>query len=204
MTLIRPDAATLDAMVTGVVEEEPEDTNAWEWLIGDPEGVAAWEEAVVYRRKVDQLALSLLRHPWLASLVETVVRRRTPSRSPWLPPSLTLQPVEAGAAMLGPSDASSDEPGTIPWGRIVTRSLSVGQTVHFEVPAPASGYRVLRAYWYGGGHGWLQEEGWKLEKGEAPVLLLAGVVSESSRVADMDALLTEARALAVGVLVEAG
>lgn len=42
MSPSKPDAATLDAMVLGDVEDDPE---AWEWLVSAPDAEEAWASA---------------------------------------------------------------------------------------------------------------------------------------------------------------
>lgn len=195
----RLDAGTLDALVLGT--EETEDHGAWESLVQHPRGDEAFREAVARRRHKDLLAAALLGRPRLARTITSflTLSRKTKSAS-GVPFSLLFPDTELDAlvsATLGPAEQESATEIVQPrWGQVVPVRLGIGERITLE---PASGSEPVDVrYLCQGAEGFLPTRTWKLEAGEAPVLLVALVGARAG-----DALaegMTRAKGLA-GILV---
>jgi len=159
----KPDATTLDAMVLGGVEDDPE---AWEWLVSAPDADETWANASRQRRSIDRVAVAIQGRPWLARITSSVLARRRGTGMP------LLESVFVGSALefaLRETNAGAD-PILVEWGRLTLRPVRLGRTIGLRASEPAADLRFF--YLWHGGDGELSG-GWTLEPGEAPVLLLA-------------------------------
>ena len=169
-----PDAATLDALVIGA--DEPEDQAAWQALIMLPGGTEMWCAAVARRRRMDQLAAATQGRPWLAHA--TLLLSRT-ARKLRAMPDIGLSLVfpdrakgELVEALLGAEDQHEAAEIVPPvWGQIVTIRVKVGERLTLKPSSDETPVDVR--YLCNGQTGSLPTKTWKLERGEAPVLLLA-------------------------------
>lgn len=163
MTPSKPDAATLDAMLLGGVED---DLEAWEWLVSASGADAVWANAARQRQSIDGVALAILGRPWLARITSFILRRRARTEAPLLESVFVVPTLETA---LRETDAEA-EPVIAEWGRLDVRAVRLGQTVDLGVRASPANVRFF--YRWREGEGELSS-GWTLESGEAPVLLLA-------------------------------
>lgn len=195
------DAGTLDAIVIGTAEDD--DLPAWESLVVQAGGSEAWSAATARRRRLDAMASAVLGRPWLARVLREVaiISRRLRSRPAVEPrfafPDAQLQALTAAA--LGPDEGGAGGEEIQPaWGVIVPVRLRIGDRVAFEAPADSPAVEVR--YLCQGRDGPLPRGGWRLESGEAPVLLLALFGADS--VSTLSEALLQATAIAGVVLLE--
>jgi hypothetical protein len=163
-----PDIGTLDALVLGT--DEPEDITAWKWLVATPGAAQVWSEAVARRAEVDRFAEALEAHPWIATMMDRV--RRLGRALMGVRLEVTRED-EAFAAVLAPS---MEEPALLAapaWGRIEPVTAPPGTIVELRVLGDAHGAIHFFYRQASGQEGPLPERRWKLEEGEAPVLLIA-------------------------------
>jgi hypothetical protein len=168
-----PDAATLDALVLGTAGAN--DADAWEALVLEPGGAEAWDKAVARRRRMDALAYAARSGAWLSRVLRGVLRTARRARSV---PTIELfvdfpdAPLDGlVGATLGPAeeDLRAAEPRLV-WGQIVPVQVRLGELVALRTSSDAQlDVRYLSA----GQEGPLPTRTWKLEPGEAPVLLVA-------------------------------
>lgn len=196
-----PDAATLDALVIGT--DDADDRAAWEALVRLPGGEEAWHAAVTRRRRLDLLASSMRGRSWLASCVHrlSVLSRRVrakPAMGLLLEfPDLQLDAL-AGAT-LGPVDEDFADRNVQPWwGETVPVHVRLGEriTLNAATEHPVVDVRYLSD----GREGSLPERTWRLEQGEAPVLLIALVGTDAR--SPLAVALTQATAAAGVLLLE--
>ncbi len=174
----RPDVETLDALVLGT--DAPEDHAAWEALVRNPGGADMFREAVARRRRRDLVASALLGRPWLArAIAKLSAMSRQTKAAPTSTFSLLFPDAELDAlvtATLGPAEEGPGAEILAPhWGQVVPVRMRVGDRITLE-PSPGADPVDVR-YVCQGAEGTLPTRTWKLEAGEAPVLLVALVGS---------------------------
>ena len=166
-----PDEATLDAMVAGF--DDAGDLDAWDWLLTSASAAESWAQALKRRQRIDQFARALIAHPWLAGAQRAVrVVRGALGR---LPQEAVIEAVserEPLLAVLGPSTAQPSRLASVAWGQLEVVSVPLGTTVALR-PVQGEGNRPRFFYQSSVGEGALPDGLWRLEQGEAPVLLLA-------------------------------
>lgn len=196
-----PDVATLDAMVLGTAGANA--AEAWEALVLEPGGAEAWDEAVARRRRIDALAYAARSGEWLSRVLRGI--RRAARRKHSVPtieifidfPGAPLD--ELIGATLGPveEDPRAAAP-SLAWGQIIPIQVRLGDCVALRTSSDAQlDVRYLSA----GQEGTLPTHTWKLEPGEAPVLLVALVGGDSQ--APVAQALATATAVAGVLLLEA-
>jgi hypothetical protein len=197
-----PDAATLDALVIGT--DESDDRAAWEALVRLPGGAEAWHAAVTRRRRIDLLASAMLGRSWLASCVHrlSVLSRRVRAKPP-IRLLLGFPDVQLDAlagATLGPVDEEFADQDVQPrWGETVPVRVRLGDRITLNAVADDAFVDVR--YLSDGRDGSLPGRTWRLEQGEAPVLLVALVGADAR--SSLTAALTQATAAAGVLLLEA-
>lgn len=174
-----PDVATLDAMVLGTAGANA--AEAWEALVLEPGGAEAWDEAVARRRRIDALAYAARSGEWLSRVLRGVLRAARRAHSV---PAIELfldfsgDPLDelVGATLgLAEEDPRVAAP-SLAWGQIVPVQVRIGELVALRASSDAQlDVRYLSA----GQEGPLPTRTWKLESGEAPVLLVALVGGDS-------------------------
>jgi hypothetical protein len=164
-----PDAATLDALVLGT--DEAGDQAAWEWLVVTPGSGDRWAEAVARHAEMDRFAAALMAHPWLA-LALARMRKLGRAVAAWRLEVVAVKDEEAWAASLGPSSEGPTLLARPSWGRLEPVTVGLGTIVELR-PAghPVQGVRFF--YKSQQGEGSVPEGRWRLEPGEAPVMLVA-------------------------------
>jgi hypothetical protein len=175
-----PDVATLDALVLGT--DEVRDQPAWEWLVGTSGSGDIWAEAVARREELDRFAAALAAHPWLAS---TMARMRKLGRllAEWRLEAMVVSDEGAWAASLGPSDKRPMLLARPSWGQLEPVTVGLGTVVELR-PAGAAIQEVCFFFRSPQGEGSLAEGRWRLEPGEAPVMLVACMEGSSKRTLD--------------------
>jgi len=188
----KPDAATLDAMLDGSLDDD----GPWQWLVGVPDAAALWDGAVRRRRGLDLLACAIQGRPWLARAATTLIARAHPGGTPLLE---AFVPVPELAMQLREAVVPPGESIELVWGALVPRPTLLGQTVALRARDPSTNVRCF--YRRPDSDGPLPGAAWTLVAGEAPVLLLACLdVRDSSNI---DAAIATAAAVAGVLLVEA-
>jgi len=188
---IKPDAATLDAMVLGGVED---DLEAWEWLVFAPDADEVWASASRQRRSIDRVAMAIQGRPWLARITSAILAHRLGIRTPLLESVFVGSDLEFA---LRETDAGA-EPIIVEWGRVVVRPVRLGQTIGLRAREPVVDVRFFYRWREGDGE---LSGGWTLESGEAPVLLLACL--DARDVSTVERAMATAAAVAGVLLVEA-
>lgn len=157
----KPDVGTLDAMVQALDDEL--DAPAWEWLVASEDGFGEWERASQARSDADAFAELVLANP-IAAAISSHARRLGGALRAFA--VIVAGPTPA-TAMLGPTSASAMNL-VADWGRITTIRVRVGFSVRFETDEVTWGLSR-------GGSPVLLSKGqsWRLETGEAPVMLFA-------------------------------
>lgn len=197
-----PDAGTLDALVAGSLDEE--DRPAWEALVMRPGGAEAWRAAVARRRRLDALASAVRGRAWLARVLgEVAALSRRLRVQPAVELQLAFRDDRLDALMgatLGPvDDGFASEEITPRWGRIVTVRVRLGERIALRVVGEDALVDVR--YLSQGREGSLPSRTWRLEPGEAPVLLVALLGSDAGR--PLSEALADATAAAGVLLMEA-
>jgi len=187
----KPDAATLDAMVLGGVDD---DLESWEWLVSAPDGDEAWASASRQRRSIDRVAMAIQGRPWLARITSFILARRLGPRAPLLESVFVVPALEFA---LRETDAGA-EPIIVEWGRVAVRPVRLGKTIGLRVSEPAADVRFFYRWREGDGE---LSGGWTLEPGEAPVLLLACLDARDA--STVEHAMATAAAVAGMLLVEA-
>lgn len=195
------DTGTLDTLVLGTTE--PGDEEAWESLVRDPEGARAWQGAVARRRRMDLVASAIRGRPWLARAVRRLsAATRRVKQTPEIALSVVFPDSELdalAAATLGPDDEQATaEIVEAGWGQIVPVRVRLGSRVSLQ-PSPDADAADVR-YVCNGEEGALPGRTWKLESGEAPVLLVALV--EASPADPLDEAMSRSTAMAGVLLLE--
>lgn len=163
------DSGTLDALLAGALDCADEE-RAWQDIIQSPEGGAAWDAALRRQRETALLAGAIRGRPWLASILGRLGRLR---RRPGHPPGWQLELWERGAlirATLGAEHTGQAAPIRLAWGEVQTRPVPLGATVEL-VAAPGEPVVVIGLCCQA--EQILVHRMWRLEPGEAPVLLVA-------------------------------
>jgi len=187
----------LDALLQGAIE--PDDApEVWRALVGARGGAEAWEQACRRRDRLDATAATISAYPWTAFVVRALATVRRPGA--FLDPGrLRLAfPDQPLASHLGPDSGSErSEPLGPDWGETTIVRVARGTRVQV-VPADAA--EVLVWWKTASGSGDLPRRTWRLQEGEAPVLLACVIGADAA--GSFDDALREADAAAVLVLVE--
>jgi len=187
----KPDAATLDAMVLGGVED---DLEAWEWFVSAPDADGAWASASRQRRSIDRVAMAIQGRPWLARITSSILARRLGTRTPLLESVFVVPALEFA---LRETDAGA-EPIVVEWSRVAVRPVRLGRTIGLRASEPAAHVRFFYRWREGDGE---LSSGWTLESEEPPVLLLACL--DARDVSTVERAMATAAAVAGVLLVEA-
>lgn len=182
MTSANLDRIVLDAAVAGVLDDEDE---LWSDLIAAADAHSAWESAAATRAGIDVAALAVIAHPVLARWSE---RWRRAVKLTWAAP----------VAIRGPLGATltAHEPATAKAGEVSMVAVELGSSVVVSaVPNTKWLWRDAR-----GKVGVLGRTGWRMDPGDAPVLLLAVPIDLPS--ADVDSAVAAGVVVAAVVLVE--
>lgn len=190
--------AMLDELVAG--EDGPELLPAWQELLRTPGAADLWEEAAARRRRTDELAGALLAHPWLARAWGQLRRlRRSLVQPPGVGLEASLRP-DILAAVLGPTSRPPTHMAAPKWGQIEPVALALRSIVEIR-PSSAQSEDLQIFYRSVAGEGRLRSRRWRLEPGEAPVLLL-GVTGAGDSQGIEEALMRAVRACGI-LLIEA-
>ena len=173
-------AGTLDALVLNT--GDPEDEGAWEALVREPGGARAWRDAVARRRRTDLVASAIQGRPWLARAVRQLsMLARQIGQVPKRDLSIAFPDSELdalAAATLGPAEENEVAEIVQPrWGQTVPATIRVGDRITLRPPSEMDAIDVR--YLCNGQEGSLPSRTWRLERGEAPVLLVALVGTSS-------------------------
>ncbi|HEY0093061.1 MAG TPA: hypothetical protein VGB96_02000 [Archangium sp.] len=172
------DAATLDAMVSGLDEEG--DLEAWDSLLTSSDAAETWGQALERRLRIDRYCQALVAHPWIAQVqgtLRTLVRTLAPSSRAEVE---AVVEQEFLLADLGQPAATPTHLAGLAWGRIETALVPIGTTVGLRWVEEHEG-TLHFFYKTAATDGALPEGLWRLEAGEAPVLLLACERAEGAR-----------------------
>jgi hypothetical protein len=168
----QPDALTLDEMLLGFDEDHHKE--GWQHLVGESGGARAWEQAVERRRRVDQAAQLGRRFPWMIPALQSLNKvRRLAQQWPERLPSIQLpDDRRLLTAQLGPDSSEvPSQPEALEWGCVVVLYLPVGA----RIALTAASEQLSCWYMTSQGGGPLPTRTWRMESGEAPVLLLASL-----------------------------
>lgn len=176
------DRIVLDAAVAGVLDDEDD---FWSDLISAPDAHSAWESATTTRAGIDAAALAVIAHPVLARWSEGF---RRAVKVTWTAPVVVQGPLGATLA--------SQESVTAKAGEMAAVAVELGNRV---VVGPVQGTKWL---WRDarGRVGVLGHSGWRMDEGDAPVLLLA--VPSELPTADVDSAVSSGAVVAAVLLVE--
>lgn len=158
-----PPPALLDLLVLGV--SDPDLDEDWAALAVATESERAWRTAMERRRRRDRTAQLLTSAEWLAS---SLIRLRIAMRSARASAQLLGHAGSAPSPLLSNLAPGTPEVVELRAGRTTTLELPLDSVVLVEV---AEGVEV--SWETSIGHGFLPGRRWKLEAGEAPVLLVA-------------------------------
>ncbi|MCY1031457.1 hypothetical protein OV207_08320 [Corallococcus sp. BB11-1] len=164
------DAATLDAMVSG--QDEEGDMEAWDLLLTSSEAADAWGQALERRLRIDGYSQALIAHPWIARFQGTL---RTLARTLAASSTGDIEAVREQGFLLGDLGQTAEAPTRLAapaWGRIETVLVPVGTTVGLRWMREHAG-TLHFFYKTSTTEGALPEGLWRLEAGEAPVVLMA-------------------------------
>lgn len=198
-----PDAGTLDALVLNTGDSE--DEGAWEALVREPGGARAWRDAVARRRRTDLVASAIQGRPWLARAVRQLsMFARQIGHAPKMDISIAFPDSELdalAAATLGPAEENDVAEIVQPrWGQTVPATIRVGNRITLRPPSEMDVIDVR--YVCNGQEGSLPSRTWRLERGEAPVLLIALVATNSEET--IAEAMKHARGIAAVLLLEQG
>jgi hypothetical protein len=180
--------------------DDPEDRAAWEALVRLPGGAEAWRAAVARRRRMDLVTRAVRGRTWLASAMHrlSVLSRRLRT-TPAVELCLAFPEAQLDAladAELSPVDDSVADQEVVPrWGQTVPVHVQLGHQIGLNVTDQAT---VDVRYLTHGRDGPLPSRTWRLEPGEAPVLLVALIGADAG--SPLSEALAQATA-AAGVLV---
>lgn len=192
------DHGSLQCLVAGTLDAEDE-RRAWAELLTHPGAPGKWQRAVQERTRLDGIARAVAGRPWLARqllLIAQVGRRFTtlPRHPLELWPSSALL-----EATLAPSNRDAEYMIELEWGRVLVSQVPVGSAVEIR---PRDASVDLHVFGMSGGQEVsVSSRSWQLDKGESPVLLVAGIHGE--KVATLRELLAQSAASAAVILVEA-
>lgn len=179
MTHIRPHAIVLDAMVcgqpldaqNGASETHSPESLAWEALVSSPTAAQDWHDAVVRRQRMDQTAMWIQTHPWLARAWLTIRTSRRRGHSAVVP-AVVVQ-LESSAnrltAVLGPDASPALHRLELEWGAVKVFSMNINEVVSLSGQETQSNFAIH--YQTATSSGILESGRWRLEPGDAPVLL---------------------------------
>lgn len=192
-----PDAAMLDALILNAEDSDALET--WKDLLATPDAADRWQEAVSRREHIDRFAEVVITHPWLA---RTLARLRE-IRNTLTPHSqgafeAVLAP-ELMTRFLGPDARPATRLAVPRRGEVEVVQLARGDIIELR-PAPdlARDFRVF--YRSAIGEGQLPRRRWRMEAGEAPVILL-GISAPDAE--SLDAALGRSAVLGGIILLEA-
>ena len=188
MPLKPPPPLEIDALVLGSGEAD----ETWQQLVASPEGTAAWRAAVARRQRLDRWAVLLQGHHWLAAATLRARRALRAQRALTGGARFQIQPSPL-AAMLTPRPARQVE---LPWGRQEVVEVAIGE----ELRLTSDTEHVVVFYQYSTRSGVLTSS-WRMEAGDAPVLLVA-VQGGSEQVRSIDEALSSGLSMALLVLIE--
>ena len=182
MTGAKLDRVLLDAAVAGVLDDD----DFWADLIVTSDGHSQWESAIATRAEIDAAALAIIAHPLVARWSE-VFRRGVPAS--WTAPIWIRGP--SGATLAGHEQVSAKA------GETTVVAAEIGNDVVVSgIPNTKWLWRDAR-----GATGTLGLTGWKMEIGDAPVLLLA-VLNDPQFQSDLNAAVDAGLVVAAIVLIE--
>ena len=171
-----PDAAMLDALLLGADDEEA--LEAWNDLLTLPDAADRWQEAVSRREQLDRFSMVLITHPWIARTMARLREFQSSGTSPSPGSCEAVLAPELMAHFLG-SPARPETRLALPRrGEVEAVQLAHGDIIELR-PAPdhVGDFRVF--YRSTTGEGPLPRRRWRMEAGEAPVLLLAVSASDA-------------------------
>jgi len=192
------DAATLDAMVSGL--DEGGDVATWDALLTSSSAAELWSQALERRLHIERYSQALIAHPWIAhvqSALRTLARTLTPSSQTALE---AVMEQELLLADLGQTAAEPTHLASTAWGRIEMALVPVGTIVGLRWVQEHEG-TLHFFYKTSATEGELPEARWRLDAGEAPVLLLACKGDEEARTLE-EALASAERVAGVLLLEE--
>jgi hypothetical protein len=184
----------LDELITSPAHAPAE---SWEQLITADDAHDQWSDALARRRALDAHAALTRGRPWLAQVFRLArrARRRLPRLLEAPPVRLTSGPPLASlSGALNPSDEQAT-PLTIDWSQASHRvPVAVGDVVRIApVPAMTAWYSTSTAT------APLPQLGWKVEKGDCPVLITL-LIDAHPNAATLDDALDSASAITTVVL----
>ena len=191
-----PDAGTLEALVMGT--DEAGDQAAWEWLVITPGSGVLWAEAVAEREELDRFSAMLDVTPWVAAVMARM-RKLGRVLAEWRLEAVAVRDQGSWAASLGPSNESASVLASPSWGRLEPVTVERGTIVELR-PVGETPQDVRFFYRSAQGEGSLQEGRWRLDPGEAPVMLVACV--GDAIVGSLDEALARGTAVAGILLLE--
>ncbi|NMO18121.1 hypothetical protein HPC49_14365 [Pyxidicoccus fallax] len=192
-----PDVATLDSLILGA--EDADALEDWQELLMAPDAAERWRDAVSRREHIDEFASAVIAHPWLARMLTGLreLQRTLTHREPGVLEAV-LAP-ELMTHVLGPEARPTTRLATPRRGEVEMVRLAQGDIIELR-PAPelAGDFRVF--YRSALGEGRLPRRRWRMEAGEAPVLLLGISASDEE---SMEAALGNSVVLGGVILLEA-
>lgn len=190
------DAVTLDAMVSG---QDEEDMEVWDTLLTSSEAAEAWGQALERRLRIDGYSRALIAHPWIARFqgaLRTLAQTLAPAAGGG------IEAVREQGLLLGDLGQTEEAPTRLAepaWGRIETVLVPVGTTVGLRRVMEHAG--ALRFFYKTSTtEGALPEGLWRMEAGEAPVLLLA--CEEAGAATTLEVALASSKRMAGVLLLE--
>jgi hypothetical protein len=166
-----PTALEIDALLTGGTSGD--DEAIWTELVRAADSGDRWRRAQVIRGRLDRVVDLTGRFPWLVApwVAIRATRRLVSAGLPVVIAGDLPRLAPAGLGVLRPADdggGPADRSIELQWGQVVELSLAVGTTIDVRVPA---GARVAPE-WRSNHHPEpVPAPRWKLEPGEAPVLV---------------------------------
>jgi hypothetical protein len=161
-----------------------EDHAAWKRLVAEPGGATAWETAVARQKWQASVASLVSGRPWLAQAMLLVRRAARRLARPLFAPGSAAIRDHMLDATLGPGQPSSDAlTVSVDWGGSESMAVPLGATVAVTTDGPSAVWWMTSQ-----GRGPLPTKAWKLELGEAPVVL--AIVQSEETGGDLDELLT--------------
>lgn len=169
-----PSAVEIDMLLTGDPTEG--DDALWSALVRAAGSGDAWRRAQDIRGRLDRMADLTGRFPWLVApwVAIRATRRLVSAGLPTVIAGDLPRLSPAGLGVLGPTDGGrpADRSAALQWGQVVELTLAVGTTIDVRAPA---GTRVTPE-WRSNHHPEpVPAPQWKLEPGEAPVLVTVEV-----------------------------
>lgn len=186
------DALILDALVVGqpLADEDGEiAAETWESLVAASSGTRDWQEAIERRRALDQRAQWIQAHPWLAAAWLAIrASIRSASSVRLNNPTAQLEPsTDLLTAMLGPARASIPRTIELVWGSVVVVPMHLNEIVAIggkpDLPSLTVRFRTKNS------EGTLSSGAWRLEPGDAPVLLQVLAEQQAPQVSSMAGVL---------------